>query len=120
MQATDGASPAALNLAFVALADLCLSRGRTNLSTETPAGECVAIPIDTTWNAWLNPHGEESLTEEGGVPVPPFSAYVTYNGWPWGLFDSFGGFHGEHPREGAGNLETFMAAVLAAASSPDA
>ncbi len=98
---------------FVLLAELCTARGETGLSKTTAPGQTHVIPINATWRAWLNPHNGPANTDNG-VEVPRLTAYVEYNGWPWGLIDPRGGTVGDHPLPGAGNLNTFMAAVRAA------
>jgi hypothetical protein len=43
--------------------------------------------------------------------VPPYSAYVEYNGWPFAVFDALGGVAGAGTHA---NEDTFIAAVKAA------
>lgn len=46
--------------------------------------------IDEHWTLWVN--GMPSpMSTENGVTVEPYCAFIEFNGWPAGSFDSFGG-----------------------------
>ena len=67
--------------------------------------------IDDHWWIAVNGHKvdveAQSPQHVNPTPVPPFTAYVEFNGWPAGLIDPYGGTlaAGE-----IANAETFMAA----------
>lgn len=71
---------------------------------------CWEVAVDDNWWIALNGH-KEAVKCSRGASVPPFTAYVEWNGWPAGFIDPRGGAlaAGE-----AANEDTFCAAVKAA------
>lgn len=59
--------------------------------------------IDDRWVIKCNAHPE--VVEN----VPPFSWYILYNGWPWGMFYLYG--HGFVANGKEANEETLIAAI---------
>jgi len=60
------------------LAELVLALGDTNIKSRPGL---YYQRIDDRWEFWLNPHREPLDTDEG-TTVPPFAAYLQWNGWP--------------------------------------
>ena len=90
---------------FVAIAEFCLARGFKGLS-KVPG--CCEVQVDDRWFFAVNGHAEPTTCAKTGQPIPPFSAYVEFNGWPAGLLDPAGGIicAGE-----LANEDTFRAAL---------
>ena len=81
---------------------------------------CWEYQIDEAWWIAVNGHKEPVSVfrpQHPGVPVsvPPFTAYIEYNGWPAGLIDPARGTMAAG--EGA-NQDAFMAACDAVAKTP--
>lgn len=69
---------------FELLADLAVKSGVAPLKGKMWRVEC------GRWVIWVNGSNETAKTEDG-VELPPFGAYCTFNGWPAGLFNPYGG-----------------------------
>ena len=101
--------------AFMAIVELSLALGVSKINT-LPG--CWQHKIDEYWSVAVNGHQEEiALASDAafpgaqGISVPPFHAYVEYNGWPAGLLDPYGG---SIAGGSAANEDTLIAAVRAA------
>ena len=71
---------------------------------------CWECEIDPRWHVAVNGH-KDAREATDTTSVPPFSAYVKFNGWPAGIIDPFGGCMAQ----GAiANEDTFIEAVEAA------
>lgn len=114
---------------FIALVELEEARGNSKLNERVKPGQVYPIPIDDTWRAWVNPHRVEAQVPEPEEPfsymagtVPPYHAYITYNGWAWGIVSPFGGVTGTHEDPDGATRERFLRdcrAVIQSAT-PDA
>jgi hypothetical protein len=51
---------------------------------------CWECQIDERWWIAVNGHREPAKCS-AGPEVPPFTAYVQFNGWPAGIIDPYGG-----------------------------
>ena len=51
---------------------------------------CWEVQLDKQWRVAVNGH-KEAIKESGGREVPPYHAYVEYNGWPAGFLNPRGG-----------------------------
>ena len=71
---------------------------------------CWEYQVDEQWRFALNGHNTPHDTDDG-VRVPPFSAFVEFNGWPAGIIDPAGGVLAAGD---AANESTFIAALQAA------
>lgn len=111
---------------FIALVLVCEARGISKLKELVEPGECYHVKVDEAWEAWINPHkADGSFTREGFMDapdggVPPFHAWITYNGWLWGLASphDWQGFDHENP-DGA-NPERFARDCWAAIEAAQA
>jgi hypothetical protein len=77
----------ALSTLFLKIADFGLATDGKGLS-KLPG--CWERQVDERWWLAVNGHDKEALTSEGD-PVPAFSAYIKFNGWPAGIVDPYGG-----------------------------
>jgi hypothetical protein len=77
-----------LSALFLKIAELAEAIGLRSIKS-LPG--CWEFQIDGTWWIAVNGHDEPMATSKGGTPVPPFMAYVEFNGWPAGLLDPYGG-----------------------------
>ncbi len=78
---------------------------------------CWEHEVDGRWKLYVNGHRDPIPCSTGTV-VPAFSAYVTFNGWPAGILDPWGGVIAAGD---AANADTFREALqMAAAQCPDA
>jgi hypothetical protein len=73
---------------LVKIADFALARGVRSIK-DLPG--CWHYKVDEQWEMWLNGH-REPVTLGHGPEVPPFSAYIEFNGWPAGVTDAAGGW----------------------------
>lgn len=73
---------------------------------------CWERKLDQRWTIALNAHGTDQ--EYGDVTVPPFNAYLVYNGWPAGFVDPFGGVMAAGA---AANEDTLIEALKVAIAS---
>ena len=73
---------------------------------------CWEYQIDRQWFMAVNGHNEP-IECSMGVSVPPFHAYVQFNGWPAGIIDASGSCFAAGD---LANLESFNAALEAVAS----
>jgi hypothetical protein len=97
----------AICAAFCAVVELGQRRGVERVNQ---LAGCWEVKIDERW--WFALNGHEKPTPcAAGVDVEPFSVYVTYNGWPAGMFNPRGGWIAAG--EGA-NEDAFIAAVRGA------
>lgn len=71
---------------------------------------CWETDIDTRWWISVNGHGQ-TTTNSHGVEVPPFSAYVEFNGWPAGIINPGDGVIAAGD---AANEQAFIEALKAA------
>ncbi len=92
---------------FEAIVLMCARLGVTGID-KLPG--CWEHQIDDQWWVAVNPHLED-VRSSRGLTVPPFSAYVEYNGWPAGIIQPLGGEFAVG--EGA-NTQTFIAACESA------
>jgi hypothetical protein len=98
---------------FMMLMQLCMAHDKTPLPQRVESGACLHVPINDIWTAWINPHPVNATFQREGVTVatvPPVSAWIEYNGWPWGVVGPFGGDHGDHPDPDGATLEHFARA----------
>lgn len=51
---------------------------------------CWEAEIDEHWWVALNAHDHPIKCSQGAT-VPPYAAFVYFNGWPGGVIDAFGG-----------------------------
>lgn len=90
---------------FLEIAEFAHRRGVTSINA-MPG--CWEVQIDAQWWMAVNGHSTPTATSRGDEPVPPFSAYIEYNGWPAGVVDPAGGVLAA----GSGaNAETFCRAL---------
>lgn len=77
---------------------------------------CWERDLPDGWRISVNGHADPTDNSDG-VPVPPFTVYVQYNGWPAGFIDPMGGVlaAGE-----AANEAAFRAALQKAIDEPKA
>lgn len=87
--------------AFVLLAELALAEG----VADTPLG--IWERAFDPWHVSLN---RDNIARKNvrGLEVPPYSAMVTFNGWPAGIIDPRGGILAAGA---AANEDTFIAAI---------
>lgn len=97
-----------LTEAFAEIAALALRLGVENVVARPGCWEC---RVDERWWFAVNAHPVETQCSASNVPVPPYHAYVQFNGWPAGVISPFGGViaAGE-----ATNEDAFIAALKAA------
>ena len=96
---------------FEAVIEMCFRLGVREIDNLEGCWEC---QIDDDW--WIAVNGHKDPCEakppqhEKTIEVPPFTAYVEYNGWPAGLLDPKGGIiaAGDYANE-----QTFVAACEA-------
>lgn len=74
---------------------------------------CWESQVDAQWWLAINGHAEATRTTKGGEPIPPFSCYVEFNGWPAGLLDPYGGAIAAGD---VANADSFRAALSALTS----
>lgn len=93
--------------AFAEIVKLAERRGVARIN-DLPG--CWEPEIGGEWKIALNGHREPAKSSSG-AEVPPFSAYIEYNGWPAGVIDPSGGIiaAGE-----CANEDAFIAALRAA------
>lgn len=72
--------------------------------------------IDERWHVALNGH-LDPLPDRSGVPLAPFTARVSFNGWPAGEVDASDGWFAAGD---AANASTFADAVFVAVRSAKA
>lgn len=65
---------------FYLLVLLCQHRGHRVIKDQV-----VKLEIDKRWTATMN--GHRTVQQN----IPPFGAYIEYNGWPAGVIDAHGG-----------------------------
>jgi len=51
---------------------------------------CWEAQVDEHWHISINGHAEMTPNSKG-APVPPFSVWVEFNGWPGGIVNAHGG-----------------------------
>lgn len=92
---------------FLAIAEFAHRKGVKSIK-DLPA--CWEAAVGDHWWIAVNGHGVPVACSHGG-DVPPFSAFVEFNGWPAGILDPMGGViaAGE-----LANEQTFRAALEAA------
>ena len=73
--------------AFSKIVELLLAKGFKSIK-DLPA--CAEIEIDERWWVAVNGHPEQTKCSKG-TEVPPFTAYIEFNGWPAGCIDPGGG-----------------------------
>ena len=97
-----------ITAAFAAVVELALALDVGKLDE---LDGCWEHQVDDAWHISLNGHNRE-WRDSGGVELPPFACYVSFNGWPAGIVAPCGGALavGE-----AANEQAFIAAVKAAA-----
>lgn len=93
-----------INEAFSEICGLAIRVGAKNIK-ELPG--CWEYEIDGQWWVAVNGHAVPMKCSHGG-DVPPYHAFVEFNGWPAGLVSPAGGTMAAG--EGA-NEDTFIAAV---------
>jgi len=100
---------------FYMLVALASARGHSRLTQTLPPGTTLELVVDDRWRAWVNPFPQPATfnTDDGGMSgeVPPFTWWINFNGWLWGLVDPFHGVRGEGE---AANPETLCKAIVAA------
>lgn len=72
---------------FAVLAELCR---KLEAAPANKHPDCWEVQIDDTWWVAFNGHDEPRRCGTGEM-VKPFTCYVTFNGWPAGVFTPFGG-----------------------------
>ena len=87
--------------AFVLIVDLALKQGRRNIKDQV-----VDVAVDDTWKVRVNGCSVEREN------IPPFHAYVEFNGWPAGFIGTDGG--GVIAAGEAANEDALIAALRAA------
>lgn len=87
--------------------------GVTNLA-KNYAGRLWEHKVDEQWMFAINANRVKVKTTSG-VDVDPFHMYVEFNGWPAGVVGPSG--EGEFAMGAAANVDTFNAAVIAAAKA---
>ena len=92
--------PVALSL----IADLSLARGVSGINA-LPG--CHEMEVDEHWWIAVNGHAE-MVACSNGPEVPPYSAYVEFNGWPAGIFNRAGG---QFVAGSLANEDAFIAAM---------
>lgn len=92
------------------------------LAFKDKTGPCANLPdglyrrkVGDLWRIVLNGTNKESPKQDDHPALPPFAAYVEFNGWPAGIIDPSGGIlaAGE-----AANEDTFIAAIEADLGKP--
>ena len=94
---------------FARIVDLMLVRGITNIKA-LPG--CAEIKVDEQWEIAFNGHAKPMKCSHG-PEVPPYAAYLQFNGWPTGIITARGGYGiaaGELTNEAA-LLEALEAAI---------
>lgn len=106
---------------FAKTCQLGMALGITNIKT-LPG--CWTHQVDERWWIALNGHDKDTLaaSPDGmstgvGFKVPPYSCYIEFNGWAWGIIGPDGG---ECMFGGAANENTFIEALDAAAAKAQA
>ena len=93
--------------------EFCALAGEMGAAPLNKRRECWTVALDSRW--WLAVNGQNyrvhALSPTGiRHPVPPFSVYVEFNGWPAGLIDP----HGASIAAGSlANIGTLVEAVKA-------
>jgi hypothetical protein len=98
-----------------AFAEIVALAERLGVSKINEMPGCWEHQVDKRWWIAVNAHAAETPCSMG-TKVPPFTAYVQFNGWPAGQIDPAGGWiaAGE-----AANEDTFIAALKASGGSPE-
>lgn len=94
---------------FVAIAEYATRHGAQSIK-DLPG--CWEVQIDARWWIAVNGHDVPTPCSRGGEPVPPWSAYIEFNGWPAGLISARDG--GCLAAGELANEATFRAALAAA------
>lgn len=76
-----------INEVFSRIIDVLLARGFKSIK-DLPA--CAETKIDEHWEVAVNGH-DFPIACSHGVKVPPFTAYLQFNGWPAGLVTPYDG-----------------------------
>ena len=99
---------------FSRIVDLMLVRGITNINA-LPG--CAEIKVDEQWEISVNGHSEP-MKCRCGSEVPPYAAFIKFNGWPAGVLTPYGGIiaAGRLANEGA-LLDALGAAIAEAEGS---
>jgi hypothetical protein len=93
-----------LSEAFCRLAELASALGVKSIN-KLPA--CWEVQVDGRWWVAMNGHGE-AVKASDGADVPPYSAWITFNGWPAGVLSPVGGVIAAGS---AANEDTFIDAL---------
>jgi len=97
---------------FEAVMKWCLENGHGKLSKRMSAPVAYKLPVfehdGSEWEVWVNASNEPC--EQDAVTIPPWTAYVEFNGWPAGFLDPSGG---EFAAGSYGNVDRFLAALKA-------
>lgn len=115
---------------FAALVEVAFARGHDKLNGRVNAGEVWHERIDGRWDVFVNASKDEVTfdaeaitgTDQMDGPVPPFTAWINYNGWLRGHASPFESVFFDHPAHGGANPESFARACMSAialAISPD-
>lgn len=73
---------------YVMLAVWSSAQGAVNLK-DHPG--CWERSVDERWWVAANGHSTPTPCSRGGEPIPPYSFYIEFNGWPAGIVGPGGG-----------------------------
>lgn len=73
---------------FAAVCELAIASGAESIK-DLPG--CWNATVDEHWRVALNGHDADRPAWEGGPDVPPYCAFVEFNGWPAGMLSAHGG-----------------------------
>lgn len=99
--------PTAIAEAFAEIIRLAERRGVEGIGR---LAGCWETSVGPQWWLCVNGHGHPVRCTRG-VDVPPYSAYVEFNGWPAGMFNPRGG---EFVAGAAANESAFIEALRGA------
>jgi hypothetical protein len=83
----DDTNATEVSTVFAKICDLGLALGHTSIKDQPG---CWEHQIDEHWWFAINPH-DVSTECAGGTEVPPYTAYIKFCGWPFGLVCPAGG-----------------------------
>jgi hypothetical protein len=103
--------PEEVNAVFATICDLCIELGYQSIK-DLPG--CLEHQVDKQWWFAINPH-DKSIASSHSVTVFPFSIYIEFNSWPFGIVNCRGGMcgHGVIANENT-LIEALKAAIVIA------
>jgi hypothetical protein len=104
-----------ISTVFAKICDLGLALGHTSIKDQPG---CWEHQIDEHWWFAINPH-DVSTECTGGTEVPPYTVYIKFYDWPFGLVSPLGGMFGHGALANENTLIAALDQAISAAQKAD-